>query len=261
MPDIRWSRSADALPRTAAASRDPACSPSLIPFSYSAGAASRAACWLNPIPLSSNASSNKIVFQIAHVLLMLFVNVLLIIAALYPKHLRIKAVFLHQLPMAAHLRNLAMVQQHDSVRKSGAGQSMGDKDGSFSMAILLIGIVHLTLGNGIQRRRGLVQHQHGTVLIQRSGQQKSLVLTSGQLYSPLLQIAHVLIHCDAFFLQHIPHLSLFQSLLQPILIHALRLLQGNALVHPDRREEHLLKHYRKQGISLRLRKFPRIDSV
>ena len=58
---------------------------------------------------------------------------------------------------------------------------MGDEQGSLAPGHFLILQINLVLGDGVQGRCGLVQHQNGSVLVEGPGQNQLLGLAAGEL--------------------------------------------------------------------------------
>ena len=90
--------------------------------------------------------------------------------------------------MGTGLGDDAVGDGDDAARLADGGQAMGDDQGSAALCQGVEGLLDLGLGDGVQRRGGLVQDQDGRVFQENSRNGYPLLLAAGQEGAPL---AHV----------------------------------------------------------------------
>ena len=77
---------------------------------------------------------------------------------------------------------------YERVTEFAGGQAVGDIDGSLIACDLIELAVDLRLGDGVQRRRWLVEDDEGRVLIERAGNGDLLRLAAGNIYAGRIKI-------------------------------------------------------------------------
>ncbi len=121
---------------------------------------------------------------------------------------------------------------------------MRDKDSRPPLNQLIIPFIHLALRNGVKGSGGLVQNDHGSVLVEGPGQHELLYLTPGQGHARLVQIlVHESLRPLRQRLHPLPEPRLFQTLPKPFRIlpptvhtrHIVRQWEGEG--------EHVLEHH------------------
>jgi len=82
-------------------------------------------------------------------------------------------------------------QRDDAVDRRDRREPVGDDERRPARHELVKPGLYLSLGFGVQRARGLVQHEDGRVLVQRAGDRDALLLPSGQLEAALADLGVV----------------------------------------------------------------------
>ncbi len=138
---------------------------------------------------------------------------------------------------------------------------MGNKDRGLSLGELLVFPVNITLRKGVQRRRGLVQDHHRTVLIQKPCHHQSLQLSAGELRR-ILKNLFSQVGMQALWQ---PLKLLFQSHFLQTILHSVHIRffvkGGHILRHLSGQKGKILKHCRKKPVILPAVKFPDVDPV
>ena len=165
-----------------------------------------------------------------------------------------------QFGVTALLNDRALVEHGDLVAEFAGGQAMGDIDGGLITCDLIELTVDLRLGDGVQRRRRLVEDDKGRVLIERAGNGDLLRLAAGNLDTVLGEIfvkhgVQTLFHrcktvCEA---------CIDQSLLCPVTVifHAARHIVAQGLAD----ELEILKYHGKYSHVIVIAVLADVDAV
>ena len=84
--------------------------------------------------------------------------------------------FLQQVFVASHFHDLTVLHHHNEVRIHNGGKSVGNHKGCATLHHIDHRLLDQGLGQGIQRRRGLIQDQNGRIGQHRSGNGQPLFL-------------------------------------------------------------------------------------
>src|SRR5665647_3506241 len=96
-----------------------------------------------------------------------------------------------ELVRRADLVDAALPQRDDAVDRRDRREPVGDDERRPARHELVKPGLYLSLGFGVQRARGLVQHEDRRVLVQRAGDRDALLLPSGQLEAALADLGVV----------------------------------------------------------------------